>query len=120
MCAGPSAKPQRSRNPACSRSARTGKHLQPLEWDRRMDSNADPSAALRDDNVGISGNRVGRYSLYNFNEATSTVVAGYFSFMPSSASARMPEIATLRYHLWSAGITNQGACLWLVSAKISS
>ena len=57
---------------------------------------------------------------YSFNEATSTVTGGYFSFMLSIASARMLEIATFRYHLLSDGITNHGACLWLVSAKISS
>ena len=35
------------------------------------------------------------------------------------ASTRMEEMATLRYHLWSEGMTNQGACLWLVVERMS-
>ena len=79
--------------------------------------------ALRDDKeqrCGTTNNRKRYAAGYSFNDVTSTVTAGYFSFIPSIASARMLEMATFRYHLLSEGITNHGACLWLVSSKISS
>ena len=46
------------------------------------------------------------------------VGAGYLSLRDCMASTRMVEMATLRYHLWSAGMTNQGACLWLVVERM--
>ena len=51
---------------------------------------------------------------------TSRVGWGYLSFRLCRASTRMAEMAMLRYHLWSAGMTNQGACLRLVAERMSS
>ena len=48
------------------------------------------------------------------------VGAGYFSCRPCIPSTSICEIATLRNHLWSAGMTNHGACLRLVRSRISS
>ena len=49
----------------------------------------------------------------------STVGVGYFSLRLSMASTMILEMAMLRYHLLSLGMTNQGACLWLVVERIS-
>jgi hypothetical protein len=50
----------------------------------------------------------------------SMVGLGYLSFSDFMASTMIWETATLRYHLWSEGMTNQGACFLLVASMASS
>ena len=47
------------------------------------------------------------------------VGGGYSSFRLFMVSTRIWEMATLRYHLWSEGMMNQGACFLLVAGMRS-
>ncbi len=50
----------------------------------------------------------------------STVGWGYLSFRLCMRSTMIDEMAMLRYHLLSEGMTNQGACLRLVDERMWS
>jgi len=50
----------------------------------------------------------------------STVGSGNLSFRLCMTSTMIVEMAMLRYHLLSEGMTNQGACLGLVVERMWS
>ena len=59
-------------------------------------------------------------SLARFKPVGLKVGLGYLRFRFFMVSTRICEMATLRNHLLSEGMTNQGACLRLVWVRMSS